>query len=106
MDTIPVKSKRQPFTVSIASKDRQHGHQSAVDTPGLSADQLSDIRILLLRHDAASSAVGIIHLHEAVLIAVPDDDLLGETAQMHCDRGERSQELDQVITVGYGIHAV
>ena len=64
----------------------QHGHQCAVDTAGLSSDQLCDIRIFLLRHDAAAGAVGVIDLHKAVFIGIPDDDLLAETAQMHHNR--------------------
>ena len=86
--------------------DGQHGHQGTIDTAGLSADQLRDIRILFLRHNAASGAVRIIHLNKTVLVAVPDDDLLGETAQMHGDRGECCQKLNEIIPVGYGIHAV
>ena len=60
--------------------DGQHGHQGTIDTAGLSTNQLRDIRILFLRHNAASGAVRIIHLNKTVLVAVPDDDLLGETA--------------------------
>ena len=65
----------------------QNGHQCAIDTTGLSSYQLGDIRVFLLRHDAASGAVGIINLHKLILVGVPDDDFLGKTAQMHHDRG-------------------
>ena len=67
---------------------RQHGHQSTINTAALSTNQLCNIRILLLRHDAASGAVRIIDLHKPILIGIPDDDLLTETAQMHGNDGQ------------------
>ena len=85
---------------------RQQAKQRAVDAPGLAADQFRDIRVLLLRHDAAAGAVGVIDLHKAVLVAVPDDDLLAEAGKMHHDDGERREELEQVIPVRDGVHAV
>ena len=65
----------------------QNRHQCSIDTAGLSSHQFGDIRILFLRHDAASGAVGIVDLHKLILVGVPDDDFLGKTAQMHHDRG-------------------
>jgi len=60
--------------------NRKHGHQSPVHTACLSANQLCNVRILLLRHNAASCAVGIVQLHKPVFIAVPDNNFLAETA--------------------------
>ena len=64
----------------------QHGGQCSVNTAGLSSYQLCDIRVFLLRHDAAAGAVSVIDLHKAVFIGIPEDDLLAETAQMHHNR--------------------
>ena len=82
------------------------GSQCTIDTACFSSYKLCDIRILLLRHDAASCAVGIVDLNETVLVGVPEDDLLAETAQMHHDSGDSRKKLDHVIPVRYGIHAV
>ena len=86
--------------------DRQHGHQGAVDPSGFSADQLGDIRVLFLGHDAAAGAVGIVHFDKLVFVAVPDNDFLGKTAQVHGNHGKSGQQLDHIVPVGYGIHAV
>ena len=58
----------------------QHGHQGSIDTAALSADQLGNIGVLLLGHNAASGAVGIVDLHKPVLICIPDNNFLTETA--------------------------
>ena len=55
-------------------------NQGTVNAAALSTDQLCNIRILLLRHNAASGAVRIIDLYETVFIGIPDNDLLTETA--------------------------
>ena len=85
---------------------RQKAHECAVDTSGLAAHELGDIRVLLLRHDTAAGTVGVVQLDKAVLVGIPDDDLLGETAQVHHDRRQRGQILNHVIAVGDGVHAV
>ena len=84
--------------------DREHGHKGAVHPAGLSPDQLRDIRVFLLGHDAAAGAVGVIQLHEPVFIRVPDDHFLGKTAQMHHDGRQGCQEFNGVIPVCHGIH--
>ena len=58
----------------------QDGNQCAVNTSGLTANQLGNVRVFLLRHNTASGRVGVIQLYEAVFVRVPDDNLLGQTA--------------------------
>ena len=48
----------------------------------------------------------IINLDKLIFIGVPDNDLLGKSAQMHHDGCTRGQKLDQVITVRHTIHTV
>src|SRR5699024_3574728 len=58
----------------------EHGHESTVDSSGLSSYQLCYIRIFLLRHDTASCTVAVVDLHELVLVGIPHNDLLAEPA--------------------------
>src|SRR5699024_7043762 len=94
----------------VSQRDTFHGgedgDQGAVNAARLSSEKLRDIGILLLRHNAASRAVGVVDLHETVLIGIPEDDLLGKTAEMHHHCGKRREKLDHIISVRYGIHTV
>ncbi len=85
---------------------REDRHQRAVHTSCLAPHKLRDIRVLFLRHDAAASRVRIVDLDETVLVGVPYDDLLAETAQVHHDRGQCGQKFDHIIPVRHGIHTV
>ena len=74
---------------TFAEKDfalKHNDDEIAVDTAGLAAYQLCDIRVFLLRHDTASCAVCIIDFHKLVFIGVPDNDFLGKTGKVHHDR--------------------
>ena len=84
----------------------QQRHEGTVYSAGLAPHQLCNIRILLLGHDGASGAVRIIDLHKTVFIAVPEDDLLAETAQMHHNHRHGRQVLHQIIPVRYRVHTV
>ena len=84
----------------------QEAHQGPVDPAGLAADQLADVGILLLGHDAGARRIGVIHLHEPVFIGIPQDHLLGEAGQVHHDQGQVRQEFDHVVPVGDRVHTV
>ena len=84
----------------------EHGSQCTVDTACFASYQFCNIRILFLRHDTASCAVGIINLHKAVFIGVPENDFLAETAEMHHNCGHGRKKFDHIISVRYGIHTV
>ena len=54
----------------------QHRHQMTIDTTGLTAYQLGNIRVFLLGHHGRASRKGIIQLHKAKLSAAPQANLL------------------------------
>ena len=54
----------------------QHSHQMTIDTTGLTAYQLGNIRVFLLGHHGRASRKGIIQLHKAKLSAAPQANLL------------------------------
>ena len=78
---------------------RQEAHQRPIHAAGLATDQLRDIRILLLRHDARARRILIRDLHELILVRVPDTDLLAETAEVHLNRRKIEEILEEIITV-------
>ena len=77
----------------------EKGNQGSVDTAGLAANQFGDIRILFLRHNAGSCGVGIVDFHKAVLVGIPQDNLLAKTAHVHHNRGHGAEKFNQVIPV-------
>ena len=94
----------------ISKRNCLHGCQKTClipeNTSGLAANQLGHIRILLLRHDAASGRVTVIHLHEPVFIAVPENDFLTEARQMHHHKRKITQKLNGIIAIRNRIHTV
>ena len=61
----------------------KQGHQSTIHSSSLTTDKLRNIRILLLRHNTASSTVSIINLHKSVFIRIPDYNLLRKSTEVH-----------------------
>ncbi len=53
--------------------------QVAVDAARLAADQLGDVRVLLLGHDGGAGGEGVVQLDELELPAAPQDDLLARS---------------------------
>ena len=77
----------------------EYTHQSTIHAARLSPHQLCNIWIFFLRHDATASTIGIVNLHELIFIGVPQNDLLAEPAQMHHDRGHRTEKFNYIIPV-------
>ena len=84
----------------------KNGCQSSINTSCFSSYQLSNIRVLLLRHNTASGTVCIINFHKTVLIGIPENNLLGKTAEMHHNRRKCRQQFNHIISVRYRVHAV
>ena len=97
---ILVVGKRQ------ALDGRQHGHEVADDAARLAADELGDIRVLLLRHHRGARAVRIVELDEVELTAAPEDRLLREAREMDHENRGRREELHDVVAVADGVEAV
>ena len=72
----------------------KNGCQSSINTSCFSSYQLSNIRVLLLRHNTASGTVCIINFHKTVLIGIPENNLLGKTAEMHHNRRKCGQQFN------------
>ena len=97
---VAVIGQRQPL------HDGQERVQVAVHPPGLAADQLGHVGVLLLRHHGAARAVGVRQLDEPELLARPQDQLVGHAAQVHEEDGGRGQELQHEVPVAHGVDAV
>ena len=84
----------------------EHGHEMADHAACLSAHELGDIRVLLLRHHRGARAVRIIELHEMELARAPEDGLLAETREMHHEDAGCAEELEDIVAVAHRIEAV
>ena len=89
-----------------ALERREDRHQVAVDAAGAAAGELGDVRVALLGHDAGAGREVVREADEAELVARPEDDLLGETREVHHRRGGGGLELDDEVAVGDGVDAV
>ena len=84
----------------------QHWNQSTVYTTGFSADKFGDVRILFLWHDTWTGGIRIINFNKTVFVWIPQNDFFTETAHMHHNRRESTEQFNEVITVGNRIHTV
>ena len=84
---VGVVRERQTF------ERREDGGEIADQATGASAHELSDVGILLLRHDARARRVLVGELRESELRARPKDDLFGEPRRV--DRRER-RDIDEI----------
>ncbi|MNH98638.1 hypothetical protein D3C73_513810 [compost metagenome] len=85
---------------------RQQPDQVAVDTARLAPHQLRHIRVLLLRHNAAACAEGIIQLHEAELRAAPQHQFFTQPGQVSHHQCRVGQKFDDEIPVADRIQTV
>ena len=94
----------------ISERQALHGHeqlhQVAIDSAALTADELSKIGILLLRHDGRTGGVGVGKRDKAKFGTRPQHDFLGKTRQMHRHDGAGVMQIEQEITVGNRIERV
>ena len=68
--------------------------------------QLRHVGVLLLWHHRAPGREGVGQLEEAELVRRPEDEVLGESGEMHRGDGCGSQELDRRIAIGHRVDAV
>ena len=80
---VAVVGERQPL------ERREQPGEIADEAPGLSAGELGDVRVLLLRHDARPRRVAVVEPDESELAGVPDDDRPRRTARGRCRSAPR-----------------
>src|SRR5260370_25551438 len=73
---------------------------------GFAADQLGQIRVLLLRHRARAGGEGFRKIEEAELRGGVKRELLREARDMYAERGESLGELEGEVAVAGRVHAV
>ncbi len=73
---------------------------------GLAAHELERIRILLLRHHAAAGGRRIGQLEEPEFLARHQDEVFGDSRQVHHRQRHRVQEAGREIAIGRRVHAV
>ena len=89
-----------------ALHDGQKVHQVAVHPSRFTPDQFGHVGILLLRHDAASRRVRVADLHIGKLLRRPEDDLLGQPAQMGHQQAACTRKFENIVAVADCIDAV
>ncbi len=97
---VPVVRERKPL------HEGEEVHEVPVGAPGLPADELGHVGVLLLRHDAAPGAQGVRKGEEAELRGRPVHHLLGEPRQVHHRHGARVQEVGGEVAIRHGVDAV
>ena len=85
---------------------RQQRHQIPIDTSALTADELTDIRVLLLWHDAGAGGKRIVQLTEAKFPGTPQDDLLTDPRQMHHQDRAVGCQLHAIIPIRHPVHRI
>ncbi len=78
----------------------------ADDPGGPAADQLQDVRVLLLGHDAAAGANRIGQGQEAELLSAPEDPILGPAGEVLGDQGQDEDRFEDEVAVARDIQAV
>lgn len=84
----------------------QKAHQVAVDPSRLAARRFGHVRVLFLRHDGRARREAVGELHEAEPLAHPDDELFGETGNVHHDDRRGRAEFDREVAVRYGVERI
>ena len=87
------------------ARDEQR-YEVAHHAPGLAADELGEVRVLLLRHDGRARGERIGQLDEPELGAGPQHDLLAQTRQVHARHAARVRQIEQKVAVGHGVERV
>jgi len=90
----------------LALHHRQQRNQRAVDTPGLAAHELGNVRVLLLRHDRGTGAEAVGDGDEAETRAHPDHQLLRQAGDVHHRHRRGGEEFDREVPVGHGVERV
>ena len=86
--------------------DGQKTDEVSIDTAGFAANELTHVRILLLRHDRAARGVSVIKLNELEFAGGPVNEFFRQTREMHrTDRCE-GEKLEKVVTIRDRIEAV
>src|SRR5438046_4897394 len=89
-----------------AAQGGAEGHAVAHAATGLTANELRDVRVALLRHQTAARAQGLRRAKEPKLLRRPHDDLLRDGRQVDRQEGEVENELDEVVSISDRISRV
>ena len=81
-------------------------HQVAHHPTGLAAREFRHVRVFLLRHDRTAGGETIGDAHETEVLAAPENQFLGEPADVHHDQAGSGGEFDREIPIRNGIQAV
>ena len=84
----------------------QERHQITIHPAGFATDELGDIGVLLLGHDGRAGGKAIIHLDEAELIGIPEDQLLTEAGEMHHGDGRGGKIFQEEIPIRDAVETV
>ena len=84
----------------------QQRHQVTVDASGLAANQLGDIRVLLLRHDRGAGGERIRDRDKAEARVGPEDELFAEPRQVRHRERRAGAEFDREVAVGHRVDRV
>ena len=84
----------------------EQGHEVAVDPARLAPGQLGEVRVALLGHDAAAGGEVVAEADKAKLLGGPEDELFGQSGEVHHADGGRRLVVQQEVPVGYSVHAV
>ena len=77
-----------------------------VNTAGFAAYKFGNIRIFLLRHHGRTGCKSVVQFDEAEFRAAPQAELLAQTAHVHHQRRRKAEELNDIVPVADGVHAV
>src|SRR5207245_6913047 len=87
-------------------KDRQEGYEVSDGASRLSAGELRDVRVPLLRHEAAPGSERRGRADESEFRRGPLHDLFSDRREMDREEGEVEQELREVVAVAHRVDRV
>ena len=84
----------------------EHTGNVAHQASRLAPHQLHAVGVALLGHDARPRRVALVEEHKAELGAGPDDQVLGQAAEVQAQERPPAQRLQDHIPVAHGVHTV
>ena len=85
---------------------REQRREVSEHAPALAADQLRNVRVFLLRHDARAGGKRVVQLDEFEFPRAPEDDLLRKAGKVYHRERYRRGDLRAEIAVRHAVQAV